>query len=134
MSGEYGHYLIHDDLIIFQANRPRFDTHGYQFDPGIFAAKGGPPATEVTGAILQAAAKHGIATPGVSIRDTFFETSDSGVRVSLLLSTGPAEPGKSSLERREFALAWHQIAAIVDGLRSTGVKRKFRGVEYFAEQ
>lgn len=133
MSGEYGHYLVHDDLIIFQANRPRFLDGGYEPDSGIFAAAAGPPAVEITKRILETAARQGIENTNVFIRDTTFETSGSGVRVSLLCWVGYAEPDKSSLERREFGLTWQEIGSVVESLRTTGVKHTFRGVDYYAE-
>jgi hypothetical protein len=133
-SGEYGHYLIRDGLIIFQANRTRRAPDGYEFDPGIFAGKFGPPAADITKAVLRAAAKSGIKTSDVYLRDTGFAASDSGVSVSLLRWTGPAAPGQSELERQEFVFTWQELADWVDSVRSGGVKHEFKGVEYYAEE
>jgi len=125
-SGYYGSHIIHDDIIVFGVD---LDATGAGHVSNILAAKGGPPAVDITKAIVRVAQEDGSDTRALDFGYTGFSDIDSGVSIQFQ---------RWSEEQKRFnqvavLFGWKEIGDLVAQLRNSGTTHGFKGVRYYAE-
>jgi hypothetical protein len=127
LSGYYGNDFAEDDLILFQILWPEVPGHP-EGVPAVLAAKSGPPAVDVTKAIIRIATKGTSTNNAINLRYISFEWTNEEVCVHFDLGDGPdSQAAHVFFGRRE-------LEDLITRLRSKGKQKTFNGTKYYAEE
>ena len=105
-SGYYGEHIIQDDLILFGVD---LQAAGASHISSLLAAKDGPPAVDITKAIVRAAQKGGQDARALDFGYCTFERTDSGVTVQCRRWIDE----QKRFEPVEIVFTWQEIADLV---------------------
>jgi hypothetical protein len=136
-----GGYTNHEDLIAFVTVRPDYklpeDVHNYDAAFGVFAAKAGPPAIDITPSAYRVAMRgfdHAL-PDDVQYYFSKMESTDTGVRVLFRRWLRRWPNGRDAFpEVLRASLTWQDVENLVLSSRTNGKPHSFRGTIYYAEE